>query len=457
MKEMRTDLLEKSPFKLMMQLSLPAIVGMLVIGLYSFMDAAFVGHMVGSSAMGAVSVAYPFTLFNNGVATLVGVGSASVLSRAVGRKDTATVDKIMGNLVVVVGILSAVVAVLGIAFAPQLISLTGATGDIYDMAVRYIRVVYIGSLFVNFSQSANMVMRAEGLMTKAMTLMGIGAILNIALDPIFIHYFGENGVIGAAVATVISQLVQAILTLHYFIRRSKNVRFHKIRLEKSLLPSIFSIGVSAMLMQVMSFVQQTVMYNVASEYGGNTQIVIMGAAMRYMMFSFIPLWGIGQGMQPAVGTNFGAKLYPRVKKVTNTFILGAVALSLVFWIPAQLFPSGVLAIFIPDNPEIVAQGVGFFRLMYSIFPATAIFITGLTFFQSIGKGTMASVIVLLRQVLLFVPLAYILPMFIQELGIWATTPVTDGVVFVITIVSLIRGYRNLGKENIKEKTIQNSK
>ncbi len=155
----RENLVSGNIVKTMLSLSIPAILGMVVIGLYNFMDAVFVGQMVTSQAMTAVKVSYPFTLINSGIATLIGTGSASVLSRAIGKNDHQTVDKIMGNLTAVVLLLSIIVTILGIAFAPQLLVLSGAQDEILAEATRYLRLVFCGSLFVNFSQSAIMVMR----------------------------------------------------------------------------------------------------------------------------------------------------------------------------------------------------------------------------------------------------------------------------------------------------------
>ncbi|HPR96690.1 MAG TPA: MATE family efflux transporter [Thermotogota bacterium] len=448
MNEMRMELLRQNPWKLMFKLCIPSIIGMLVIGLYSFMDAIFVGQMIGTSAMGAVSVAYPFTLFNSGIATLVGIGSASVLSRAVGKKDTVTVNKIMGNLIVLVAILSAVVTAVGMIFTRQLLMLSGAEGEILNLAEKYLRVIFIGSLFVNFAQSANMVMRGEGIMKKAMSFMMIGAILNIALDPLMILSFGDNGILGAAAATVISQITQAIITLLYFVRKSKTIRIHKVRLERSLLPQIFSIGFSAMLMQVMSFVQQTLLYNAASRYGGDTQIILIGAALRLQMFSFIPLWGMSQGLQPAVGTNYGAGDYERVKKITNVFLISSTMLAMFFWIPIELFPSTFLGLFIKDT-TIVSEGIESLRLIFCIFPSLGMMIMGLTFFQAIGSAKKASILVLLRQIAIFIPMVLLLPRLMGISGVWMASPITDFVVFVLTLALLIGEYRKF--DTIKKK------
>ena len=168
----RTMLLSDSPWKLLLKLSVPAIIGMVVVGLYNLMDAVFVGQMVGSNAMTAVSVSYPFTLVNTGIATLIGAGSASILSRAIGKKDQATVDKIMGNLIAWNLIFSIAITVIGMVFTKQILRLSGAEGEILDIATRYLRIIFVGSTFVNFAQSANMIMRGEGKLKRAMLISG---------------------------------------------------------------------------------------------------------------------------------------------------------------------------------------------------------------------------------------------------------------------------------------------
>jgi putative MATE family efflux protein len=443
-KDMRAELLEKSPLELMIKLSVPAIIGMLVIGLYSLVDAVYVGQLIGPSAMGAISVVYPFTLINSGIATLIGVGSASVLSRAIGRKDSETINRIMGNLLMLILILSAVSTLVGMVFPRQLLALSGAKGEILELGVRYMRVVFAGSVLVNFAQSANMILRAQGLMKRAMVLMGIGAVLVMILCPIFILAMGERGLEGSALANIVAQLIQTILTLHYFLKKNDIVRFHGIRLALSMLPEILSVGVSAMMMQVMTLVQQTVLYNVASRHGGDTQIILIGAALRVMAFSFIPLWGMSQGLQPVAGTNYGAKQYKRVRKCTNIFFVGATLLALCFWIPIQIFPGAILSMFIKDA-AIVAQGTGNLRLMFSIFPTLGIMIMALTFFQALGKGGAASVLVILRQVALFIPLAFLLPGVMGIPGVWAASPVTDGIVLILSAVMVAMEYKRLSK------------
>ncbi len=444
----RENLVSGDIVKTMLSLSIPAILGMVVIGLYNFMDAVFVGRMVGPEAMTAVKVAYPFTLLNSGIATLIGTGSASVLSRAIGKKDQETVDKIMGNLIALVVILSVIIMAIGLIFTRQLLSLSGAKGDILTEANRYLKIVFMGSLFVNFAQSSNMVMRGEGKLKKAMLIMGSGAILNIILDPILIMAFGkENGILGAAVATISAQLFQAILALVYFTKNSENVKINKIGVIGSITKPVLSVGVSAMMMQVMSMLQQTVMYNTVERCGGGEWQTILGAALSLQAFSFIPLWGISQGYQPAIGTNYGAKSYDRVRSFNKAFMIAATILAAVFYIPIMIAPKAMLSMFITDA-AIVETGAPMLRVLFTSYITYGVLILAITFFQAIGKAGNAAILTLLRQVLLFLPLVLILPLVFTKSveGVFYAQLITDVVVLVMAVILMSGAFKGIRKE-----------
>lgn len=442
----REKLLTENPWKLMISLSLPAILGQLVVGLYAFVDSIYVGQMVGTDAMSAVSAASPFVLINNAIAVLLGIGSGSVLSRAIGKKDQKTVDKIMGNLTFLVILLSSCVMIIGIIFAPLFLRLSGAQGEILEMGVTYLRTVYLGSVFVNFMQAANMVIRAEGRMGTAMGIMAVGAVLNIILDPVFILLMPARGSQAVAIATVISQFVQTLITVVYFLKISPVIHFHGIRPAKDLNPEIFSVGVSAMFMQVMMLVQMTVVYNTAVRFGGENQIALMGAAQRVLQLAFVPIWGMSQGMQPAVGTNFGAKQYLRVKKLTNVFIVGSTCLAGFFFIIIETFPVQILSAFI-TNQTIVASGLTNFCLMYCIFPTYGLLIMVVTYFQAIGKAKQAGFLVVLRQLALVIPLVLILPVLLggNVLGVWIALPLNDIIILLVALGLLTGEYKYLKK------------
>ena len=430
----RTKLLTKNPISLMIELSIPAVLGMVVVGLYNMMDSIFVGQMVGAAQMGAVSVSYPFTLINAGSAAMLGVGSASVLSRAIGKKDERTIKKIMGNLVAMVLLLSVIYTIVGMVFTRQLLSLAGASDNILNYAEKYLRIVFAGSLFVNFFQSANMVIRGEGQLKKAMTIIASGAILNIILDPIFITVLKPYGlgIEAAAYATVFSQFVQAVITLWYFRKKSPNVKIGRIRIDGELLPQVLSVGVSALLMQILTLVQQTVIYRVAANYGGENSQILLGAALRFWNFSFVPLWGISQGFQPAAGT--------------------ATILSLVFYIPAELFPGKVLSMFI-TTPGVAASGATNFRIMFSTYIFQGSFLIAVTLFQSLGKANKATWLVLFRQIILFIPLCIVLPMVggMGIRGVWLAIALTDAILVVITVLMMLSEFRKMpGTNGIKQ-------
>lgn len=439
MTDKREHLISGNMFKLMLELSIPGIIGMFVISLYSFVDAIFVGRYVSSVALGAVSLAYTFTLINNGIAVLVGIGSASVLSRAVGRSDQETVDSIMGNVLLLTLLFSLGTMTIGLIFAPQLLTLIGAEGEMLRLGVSYLRIVYIGSVFVNFGQAANMVMRGEGRMGLAMLLMGISAVLNIILDAVFVIVL-KKGLEGTAIATVISQVVLAICNFCYFAFFSKNVKFKHFKLQKSIVKETLSIGFSAMLMQVFALLQQAVMYSTLKRYGGEDQVILMGAFFRYMMLSFIPLWGISQGYQPFAGTNFGAQKFERVKKGTFLFYGFGLFLSLIFWLVFLIIPEQVLGLFL-KNKELISLGRTNAMLAMSLFPLSAIMIINLTLFQALGKAKYAGILVIARQFLLYIPAVLILPVFFGTRGVWISTPIIDTLVTVLSAFIAIKLFK----------------
>ncbi len=446
MSDKREHLIKGGILPLMFELTVPGIIGMLVISLYVFVDAVFVGRYVGKTALGSISLAYTFTLLNNGIAVLVGIGSASVLSRAIGRQDKKTIDAVMGNVLILTLIFSLVVTVFGFIFAPALLKLIGAEGEMLTLGVQYLRIIYLASIFVNFGQAANMVIRGEGRMAFAMTLMGISAVLNIILDAIFVIVL-KKGLEGAAVATVISEAVLGISTFIYFLRFSKNVRLTAFRLEKSIVKETLSVGISATFMQVLTLIQQSIMYSLLKKYGGEDQVILMGAFFRYTALAFIPLWGISQGFQPFAGTNFGAGEFARVKKGVLMFSGFALCLAVLFWAGFLLFPQQIMGLFI-KNPELVLAGKVNTMLSICAFPLDAIMIINITLFQSIGKPKPAGFMVMARQLFFYVPVALLLPLIFGARGVWIATPISDTIVALISIIIVIKVFKkDLSSEN----------
>ena len=202
-----------------------------------------------------------------------------------------------------------------------------------------------------------------------------------------------------------------------------------------------------MLMQVMTLVQQTVLYNVASRYGGDSWQIILGAALSTQSFAFIPLWGMSQGFQPAAGTNYGAKQYDRVKQVTKGFIIGATILTLIFYIPIQLAPATLLSWFIKDE-SLASQGIAPFRILFSTYVLLGFLIMAITLMQSLGKASKASVLVMLRQIVLFIPLAIVMPMIggLGITGVFVAPALTDLVVVILAVFMVASVFKDLTKQ-----------
>ena len=445
--DMKTQLLTKSPKELLFKLAIPGIIGMLVIGLYPFMDGIFAGRLIGDYAMSAISVSMSLTIINGGISALIGVGSASIVSRAIGKGDKETIDKIFGNFCYWVILFSAIITIAGLIFAPHFLDMVGAKGNIKELGVRYLRVVFFGSLFVNFAQAGNMTMRGEGALKQSMMIMGTGAILNIMLDPILMKLMGEYAIEGAAIATVLSQIVQALLTFHYFSKKSSFVKIHKIKKYKVIYREMFSIGSSAMMMQILFAVQQTFLFKQAFVYGGDNWGILMSATMRLYMFSFIPLWGMSQGLQPVIGANFGAKQYGRVKDTMKIFMYGATILAAASWIPS-MFCSDILLSLFSVRHEIIEADVKNFKMFYSTFILYGIMIMTLTFFQSIGDGKKAGIIVLLRQLVLFVPAILLFPQLFGVSAVWWVEPIVDFTMIIAGLFLMLNVIRKMEKEAV---------
>ena len=324
--------------------------------------------------------------------------------------------------------------------------MVGVSGEIKEYGIRYLRVIFIGSLFVNFTQSANMVMRGEGLMKKAMLIMGLGAFLNIILDPILMKLMGKYAIEGAALATITAQLVQAIITLLYFKYKSKAVKINKIQSDQEIKKEMFGVGSSAMMMQILLMIQQTILYKMAFKYGGDPNGILMAATLRIYAFSFIPLWGMSQGLQPVVGTNFGAKQYDRVKETMKIFSIGGTVLAAIFWLPAQVFSKQLLGLF-KVSQDIISSGVNNFRIFYSVFILYGIMIMTITFFQAIGDGKKAGMIVMLRQLILLVPALLILPRIFGAGAVWWAEPVVDFTMIMVGLAMQAKALSNMNANN----------
>jgi Na+-driven multidrug efflux pump len=278
-------------------------------------------------------------------------------------------------------------------------------------------------------------------MVEAMAIMGGGTVVNIILDPIMIGPMGL-GIDGAAWATIISQVLMAAVSFAYFARGKSSVPMRRLRPSRLIQREVFSVGVSAMAMQVMMLVQQTLFYKSIAAYGSSTDIAVAGSAMRMMSFAFIPVWGMSQGLQPIVGMNYGAENYRRVKMAFRFFTLAGTAFCTVAWIAFMAAPNFLLGMFVKDA-VVVEGGASLFRLMLSSFFLSGFMIMSITLFQATGKGGVAALLVSGRQLAFFAPLVLLLPLALGLSGVFLASPVADLLTNVVTVIFVTRLYARL--------------
>ncbi|MCT4632213.1 MAG: MATE family efflux transporter [Firmicutes bacterium] len=427
----RNELLEDSMGSLFMKLAVPGIVGMLIIGLYNFVDAIFVGQLVGKDGVAAIALLYSVVLLNQGILTIVGSGSMAILSISIGKKDQKTIDKLLGNMIIFIVIASGVLTVLTYIFSNQLVTIIGGTGSVHSLAVRYLRVLLIGFIPAALGPAMNFLLRGEGKMKHAMVIAGGAGILNIILDPILISGL-KMGIEGAALATIISQTIFMIVQFIYFKSGKSVVSISKlkIRIEKSVIADVLKLGSSQMFMCVMMMVQQIFLFRSLEHFGGNNHISLMGGTFRLFMFAYLIVWGIGTGLQPIVGVNYGAKQYGRVKESFKKFSLIGAVITTICWVLFMSFPQFFLSLFIKDA-DLIVMGIPYFKLFNIIFFAYIYFATVLNLFIGLGKAKEAGILAIGRQVLFFVPMVLILPRFLGVWGVWLSLPLADGVTIIL--------------------------
>ncbi|WP_207707311.1 MATE family efflux transporter [Crassaminicella thermophila] len=428
--------------RLLLNLSLPATIGMIVNALYNVVDTIFIGRGVGTLGIGGLTIAFPIQMMIMALGQLVGIGAASIVSRALGAKDKGRADYVVGNAYSIVLLMGIITAVFGLSFLEPLLKLFGATNTILPYAKEYMFVIFIGSIYFPLVITSNNLVRAEGNAKAAMVSMLIGTGLNILLDPIFIFGF-RMGIKGAALATILSQFASLIYVLRYFFGEKSifHVKLYHLKIKKELQKEIFTVGFASFARQIAGSVVAIILNNSLKIYGGDLAISILGIVNRVLMFLFMPLFGVIQGMQPIVGFNYGAKKIDRVKETVKLSIIVTTVFASFSVLIGELFPTVIMGVFSKDI-NLVKEGAIVLRVVIMMVPIIGVQIVGSALFQALGKAIPSLILTLLRQVLLFIPLLLILPRFFGLMGIWITYPISD---FISTIVTSMIVKREMEK------------
>ena len=439
---LRDNILTDNLWRLMLTMSLPAIIAMSVNAINTFVDGLFVGQYVGQNALAAISLVLPLTMITNGISALVGMGASSLLSISIGSGDLDIQKKVLGTMTILSVIFSVFLTILGWYFAPDLLAMMGGTGEIQELGVIYYRIILIGSFFRIYAVAANVLIRAEGKIKEAMIYSIITTLINIVLNPLFIVYF-EMGVAGAAWSTVVAMVVFTIFDMWYFYiakRTSYPIDLKRFSLEKKLLKPIFAVGVSAMTLQIMFFVQQVVVFRSLAYYGTDWDIAFMGACYRIFLIALVPGFGFAQAMQPIVGINYGANSYDRVKKTFRIFTISYTIFLLLTWGFIMIYSRMSLAWMLPEA-TFSDQDILNFRMMMCTMPIFPYFMMTTTMFQSIGNAKLAGWATVGREIILFIPIVLILPIWFKVPGIYATLIPVNIIMMLLSIWMVQREFK----------------
>ena len=437
---------EESVKKLLFKLSAPAIAGLLVQALYNVVDTFFVGIAYGDlavQAIGGLTIAFPIQLLIMSITITLGTGGASIISRALGAKDLHRAKKALGNifsLSLIIGVLSGLFCLFDLEPA---LKLFGATPGIMPYANEYLQVIIAGAIFTIFSMSFQNIIRAEGNARFAMNVMLIGAVMNILLDPIFI--FGlDMGVRGAAIATVISQVLSAILVMDYFTKGKGSVplSYGMLRLDNRIIKEILAIGIGPFVLQASSSLSMLLVNVVLALHGGDVAIAVYGLIIRLFSFVFMPILGVSFGLQPIVGYNYGAAKFGRVVESIKLSIVVTTAIGLAGSMFMYLFPEKLLSIFSSDQ-ELLNVGVSAIHIFVLGIPLIGVNVIGATIFQALGRARQSFVLSISRTILFLIPLLLILPRFYSLNGVWVAFPVSDFLAFSVSGLLLLRENKKL--------------
>ena len=434
-------------WKIMINLSWPAVIAMVLYGFNAVLDAIFVGRFVGETALAGVSVAYPLSQINLGFGSLIGVGAGSVLSIALGSQDKRTQERMLGNVNSLSVIITIIYMVLGLLFSTRLIGVMGGTGEALAFGDRYFRVTVFGAFFWVYGLSGNMIIRAEGRMKTAAVMMGTGLIVNAIANYVLIVLL-DLGVEGAAWGTNIAMLVYTLLGWFYFGsgRASFKSKLFTFHIDKEITGSILRLGASSMLMTVMTLVQAVVVFNALSRYGTVSDIAFYGVVYRVFQFLLTPIFGLMRALQPVLGINYGAKQYERVIRSYKIFAVTAMLLTLPFWLLSLAAPGSVLGLMLKDQVFTGAQFT-YFRIYMAILPVLSFIFMGMTLFPSIDKGKPAAIIGIARQLVFYVPVMLILPRIIGVSGIYFGSFAIDAIITLWTVLMVKNEFSQLRKKS----------
>ncbi|MBQ3608697.1 MAG: MATE family efflux transporter [Bacteroidaceae bacterium] len=428
--------------KLLMQYAIPAIIAMTASSIYNMVDSIFIGQGVGPLAISGLAITFPFMNLGAAFGAMVGVGASTLISVKLGQRDYDTAQTVLGNVITLNLIIGIAFSIITLMFLDPILYFFGASADTIGYARDYMLIILAGNVFSHMYFGLNAVLRASGHPQKAMYATINTVVINTLLDPLFIYVF-DWGIRGAAIATIIAQVISLIW--QFKILTDKNELLHLRRgiyhLQSKIVKNIIAIGLSPFCMNVASCFIVIFINKGLKEYDGDLAIGAYGIVNRLVFICVMIVMGITQGMQPIAGYNYGAQQFDRVTRVLKLSIYGATAMTTLTFLVGELLPDVAVRLFTTDEGLISRAAEGF-RIVVLFFPIVGFQMVTSNFFQSIGMANKAIFLSLTRQLLFLLPCLIILPTFMGAAGIWWSMPISDLTASLVAGVLLYKQFQN---------------
>ena len=430
--------------KALLSMGIPTMIGMLVNAFYNLVDAYFVGGL-GESQMGAISVVYPLGQVVVGLGLLFGNGAASYISRLLGRGDKENANKVASTALYSSVSVGAVIIIISMVFLHPILKLLGATDSILPFAATYASIYIVSCIFNVFNVTMNNLVTSEGAAKTTMCALLTGAVLNIALDPLFIYVF-DLGVAGAAIATAISQVVSTFVYLTSIFRKKSvfHFRVKDCTYTKENMSEIFKIGIPTLVFQILTSVSISLINNAAGDYG-DSAIAGMGVVTRLISMGSLSVFGFIKGFQPIAGYSYGAKKFNRLREAIKTSILWSTVFCVIFGVILALFPAAIVSRFTKGDAEMIRIGAASLRANGISIMLFGFYTVYSSLFLALGKGREGFILGACRQGICFIPVILLLPIVWGLNGIMYAQPIADVLSAVITVFMAIPLHKKLNE------------
>lgn len=430
--------------RLLWRFFVPAFSGVILSSLYNIVDRIFIGQGVGAEALSGLSSVFPMMIVVMAFGMLVGMGAGVRISIAMGQRDVPRAENILGNAFVLMILISLGITLVGWWLKEPMLRMFGVQDSTYRYASDYFEIILMGTVFQVVGFSMNSLIRSEGSPRISMISMFISAGVNLILDPVFIFGLGM-GVKGAAYATVISQVLLCVWVVGHFRSKRSVLRLRRIhlRIDKTIAWSILSIGFAPFSMQLASSLVQGSYNAQLMRFGNDYAIGAMGIVNSVAILLVMSVIALNMASQPIVGFNYGAKNYHRVLQTLSISLVAATVICIVGWMVVELFPEAILSLFNRDNEALRTIGVQGLRVALMALPIVGFQVVAGNFFQSIGKARVAAFLSLMRQVIVLLPLLWILPAYWGIDGVWYSGPIADCISATVCALFLVAEMRRL--------------